>query len=116
MLKNGLSCQTIQKPWGTETWIAGNDVYAGKILCINKGKRLSLQYHKKKHETMYISKGSCKITRGYITDLAGPGECFEIKPGIVHRIEAINDTEIFEMSTSELDDIVRIEDDYGRLE
>lgn len=109
MLRNGLSCQLIQKNWGYEVWFAENDMYAGKILHINAGKRLSLQYHKKKHETMYISKGSCKVTRNNITDLAGPGECFEITPGMIHRVEAIHDTEIFEVSTPFLDDVVRIE-------
>jgi mannose-6-phosphate isomerase-like protein (cupin superfamily) len=89
-------------------------MYAGKILHINKGEKLSLQYHKKKHETMYISKGSCKVTIDDRTVLGNPGECFEIKPGTIHKIEAINETEIFEVSSPELDDVIRISDNYGR--
>lgn len=114
MLKNGLSCQLIKKPWGHEVWFAENDKYAGKILHINKGFRLSLQYHKVKHETLYISTGKCKMTINDRIVLAGPGECFEIKPGTKHRIEAINECEIFEVSTSQLDDVIRIEDDFDR--
>lgn len=114
MIKNKSSTQMISKPWGYEVLFAENDMYVGKILHINKGERLSLQYHNKKHETMYISTGSCKVTRNDKTDMAGPGECFEIRPGMIHRVEAINETEIFEVSTPELDDIIRLEDDYDR--
>lgn len=114
MLKNGLTCKYIQKPWGYEIWIAKNDKYAGKIIHINKGCKLSLQYHKIKHETLYLHSGLCNITINKITSLMNPGECCEIKPGAVHRLEAVNESEIFEISTPELDDIVRLEDDYGR--
>ena len=115
MLKNGLSCKYIQKPWGHEIWLAENDKYAGKIIHINKGYRLSLQYHRIKHETLYLHSGLCNIILNDITSVMNPGECQEIKLGTVHRLEAIDDSELFEISTPELDDIVRLEDDYGRI-
>jgi len=105
----------IQKPWGYEVWLAHNDKYAGKILRINKGSRLSLQYHNLKHETLYINQGSCNFTIGDKTHISKVGDCWTIEPGTKHRIEAIDeDCEIFEISTPELNDVVRIEDDYGR--
>jgi mannose-6-phosphate isomerase len=115
MLKNGLSCKYIQKPWGYEIWLAENEKYAGKILHINKGSRFSLQYHKIKHETLYLYSGLCNITINNTTSLMNAGDCQEIKPGTVHRVEAINESELFEISTPELDDLVRLEDDYGRI-
>jgi len=121
MLKNGqLTTKYIEKPWGSETWICENDIYAAKILRINKGMRLSLQYHKIKKETLYLFGGLCKITINYPPDkelktvLMGPGEVWEIPSSTIHRLEAIHDSTIFEISTPELDDVVRIEDDYGR--
>jgi mannose-6-phosphate isomerase len=115
MLKNGLHCKHIQKPWGYEIWLAENNKYAGKIIHINKGSRLSLHYHRKKHETLYLHSGLLSITINGITSLMNPGECQEIKPETIHRFEAIDKSELFEVSTPELDDVVRIEDDYGRI-
>lgn len=107
------------KPWGKEIWFAHTDKYAGKILKIKKGHRISLQYHEKKQETQYIYKGKVKLTYG--TDKATlqekilkSGDKIDIHPYTIHRLEAIQDSEVFEVSTTELDDVVKLHDDYGR--
>lgn len=110
----------VPKPWGYENWITLQPEYAAKVIFIKSGHKLSLQYHNKKKETIYLHTGSCKMTTNHPdgelrTVLFNPGECFEISPGTIHRIEAINDSIIFEISTPELDDVVRLEDDYGRI-
>ena len=93
--------------------------YAGKILEVKKGARLSLQYHEKKTETQYLASGKIKLTVG--TDknnlreiVLNPGDKYDIWPYTIHRIEAMEDSSIFEVSTPELTDVVRISDDYGR--
>ena len=106
----------VEKPWGKEIWIAHNDKYAGKILNVNAGCKLSLQYHKKKMETFYIDKGIGFLTLGDRTIQVNPGEYYDIKPETIHRFEAKYDCRIIEFSTPELDDVVRVEDDYGRVE
>lgn len=111
----------VAKPWGEERWIGVTDRYAGKILILNKGHRLSLQFHERKHEVQYVDSGRVKYTLGS-TDrpgdlrelIAGPGTVVVLPPGSIHRLEALADTRIFEVSTPELDDVVRIDDDYGR--
>jgi len=116
MLKNGqLTAKYVEKPWGSEVWICENDTYAGKILHIKKGCKLSLQYHKVKKETLYLYKGLCNITVGDKTVLMGVGEVWEIPPKTIHRLEAVNDSDIFEISTPELDDVIRLSDEYGRV-
>ncbi len=107
------------KPWGREIWFAHTDNYAGKILEINKGHRYSLQYHEKKRETQYIYKGKVKLTYGTEEDslqekILNEGDKIEVHPYTIHRLEAIEDSEIFEVSTPELDDVVKLDDDYGR--
>jgi len=107
------------KPWGREIWFANLAGYAGKILEVKKGSRLSLQYHKKKTETQYLASGKVKLTIGTSKDdlkelILNPGDKYDIFPYTIHRIEAIEDSSIFEVSTSELDDVVRLADDYGR--
>ena len=104
----------IQKPWGYEVLIAHNDKYAGKILHINEGERLSLQYHNLKQETLYVTNGTCSITIEDKVYISEPGDFYDILPGTKHRLEAISECELFEVSTPELDDVVRVEDDYGR--
>lgn len=111
--------EIISKPWGHEYLITSNDKYAGKILYINKGERLSRQYHNKKRETLYLVKGSALININDTTKLIKnknilKGQIIEIEPKTIHRIEAIEDCIFFEISTSELDDVVRLEDDYDR--
>jgi len=109
----------IDKPWGCELWVAHNDRYAFKIIEINAGHRSSLQYHEKKRETIYIDSGRARVTAqrddGTLeTTEMGPGSVFENAPGRQHRIEAIEDLRLLEVSTPELDDVVRVEDDFGR--
>ncbi len=108
----------VKKPWGEERWLAHTDCYAGKILIVKKGYRLSLQYHQKKHETLYVDEGVVKFTIGKREPLEEKilraGDIIEIPPGTRHRIEALEDAKIFEVSTPELDDVVRLSDDYGR--
>lgn len=108
----------IDKPWGCEWWFAVSDKYVGKIIFIKKGHRLSLQYHEKKHETQFIDEGKVKFTIGdkdHIEDkILGKGTQIILEPGTWHRIEALEDTKIIEVSTPELTDVVRIEDDYHR--
>ena len=107
-----------EKPWGYELLFAHTDKYAGKIMFVKKGHRPSLQYHEKKDETMYIFEGKLllEIERdGQMTKSeASKGSCFRVPPLTKHRITAIEDTLIFEVSTPELEDVVRLADDYGR--
>lgn len=107
------------KPWGKEIWFAQTEKYAGKILRIKKGHRYSLQYHKEKLETQYVLSGRVKMTHGTSEDnlqetILEPGDKFDVTPGMIHRAEGLEDSEIFEVSTPELDDVVKLEDDYGR--
>lgn len=107
------------KPWGREVWFAHTDRYAGKILEVKKGHRLSLQIHEKKMETQYLYKGKIKLYLGENENaldeiLLSPGESIDIPAGTIHRIEALEDSEIFEVSTPELDDVIKLADDYGR--
>lgn len=107
------------KPWGREIWFAHTDEYAGKILEVKKGHRLSLQYHEYKTETLYLVSGKAKFTFGKSQDelserIFNPGDKIDIHPYTVHRVEALEDTQIFEVSTPHLTDIVKLEDDYGR--
>lgn len=107
------------KPWGREIWFANTAGYAGKILEVKKGKRLSLQYHEKKCETQYVMSGKIKLHIGKDQNsieeiVLNPGEKYDVFPGMVHRIEALEDSEVFEVSTDQLTDIVRLADDYNR--
>lgn len=111
----------VSKPWGEELWLAHTGRYAGKVLVVRKGHRLSLQYHERKHETQYVESGRIRYTLGSVDRPgeheildAGPGTVVTLPPGAVHRLEALEDARIFEVSTPELEDVVRLEDDYGR--
>ena len=107
---------TIAKPWGHELLFAfAPKKFAGKILVINKGRRLSLQYHRRKFESLYVLKGKLTLLLGKKTVTLGPGAAFAIPPGTVHRFEARRGrVTLIEVSTTELDDVVRLQDDYGR--
>jgi mannose-6-phosphate isomerase-like protein (cupin superfamily) len=111
--------RTVDKPWGHELIWAHTDRYVGKILHIKKGHALSLQYHVKKDETIFIQSGKMRFEHfadgeePKHTDL-GPGEAFHITPHLRHRMIALEDTDVLEVSTPELDDVVRLEDRYGR--
>ncbi|MBM2825648.1 MAG: Cupin 2 conserved barrel domain protein [Dehalococcoidales bacterium] len=109
----------IEKPWGFELVLAQTPTYAGKLIFIKGGQRLSLQYHKKKDESLYLYAGEAKIEiegkdGRLVQTLAQAGYCLRILPLTKHRLEAIEDTVIFEVSTPELEDVERLEDDYGR--
>ncbi len=108
----------VDKPWGYELLWAKTDRYVGKIIHVNAGHALSLQYHRVKTETVYVASGKVVYEvkdgdRLVRLDL-GPGERLHIPAGTVHRVTAIEDADIFEVSTPELDDVVRLEDRYGR--
>ena len=109
----------VEKPWGREIWIAHTDKYALKIIEFLKSNRSSLQYHVNKHEHIYVDTGKLQIEwendNGQMeTIILGSGDVIENKPGKKHRVTAIEDVRLIEVSTPELDDVVRIEDDYNR--
>ena len=106
----------VDKPWGREVWYAHSDRDAGKILEVDAGHLLSLQKHLVKHETLYLLSGRMEFTRDGRVFEWTPGTAIEIPPGTVHRMEAVEDSVILEVSTPELDDVVRLEDRYGRAE
>jgi mannose-6-phosphate isomerase-like protein (cupin superfamily) len=110
--------QRVKKPWGYELIFARTGRYAGKILHINRGESLSLQYHEMKEETLYVVRGELKLTIEYDGDrrvlALRSGQAFHIPPRLIHRMEAVEDTDVAEVSTPELDDVIRLEDRYGR--
>ena len=109
----------VEKPWGYELIFADNDKYVGKILHIDEGEQLSLQYHEIKDETIYVFSGQLELelqeSDGLVAHVMNPGECLNIPPRTVHRMRAIITCDIFEVSTPHLDDVVRMEDRYGRV-
>ena len=110
----------ITKPWGSECIWAESSKYAGKLLYIQSGRKLSLQYHKQKEETIYVLKGKLELIFGtdesfLFSKILSEGESFHIKPLLIHRFCApYDDVTLIEVSTPELDDVIRIEDDYNR--
>ena len=108
----------IEKPWGYELHWAKTDRYVGKILHVDAGHALSLQYHDRKDETIYLYSGKMLFEieqNGVLTKRTmAPGESVHVTPGTVHRMTAIEDCDVMEVSTPELDDVVRLEDRYGR--
>jgi len=110
----------VEKPWGYELIWAETPKYVGKVLHINAGSRLSLQYHAQKDETIYVQKGKLEFTLGPDEQhlkqiILEPGQAQHIPPGLRHRLRALEDTDVFEVSTPHLEDVVRLQDDYGRL-
>lgn len=112
------SIKRVDKPWGYELIFAHTDRYVGKILHVNKGQVLSLQYHEMKDETLYVVEGELRLTVESDGDRRElplrKGEAFHIPPRLIHRMEAVVDTDVAEVSTPELHDVVRMEDRYGR--
>jgi mannose-6-phosphate isomerase-like protein (cupin superfamily) len=109
----------VPKPWGHEMVWAQSDRYVGKILHIKAGHELSVQYHNRKDETVHLLSGEIvyrvKSTSGQLEDVQlKPGESYRITPGTVHQMVALTDCEVLEVSTPEVDDIVRLSDKYGR--
>ncbi len=109
----------VDKPWGYEIRWAVTERYLGKILHINRGEALSLQYHEQKDETLYLVSGLLDFEIGEDVDRLEhvrlePGDTIHVSPGQRHRMTAVEDCDIFEVSTAEIDDVVRLEDRYGR--
>ena len=108
----------VEKPWGYELHWAKTDRYVGKLIHVNKGHALSLQYHNVKDETIFLASGKLLFEieeQGELTKREMvPGEAVHISPKTVHRMTAIEDSDIYEVSTPELQDVVRLEDRYGR--
>jgi mannose-6-phosphate isomerase len=114
------SIQRVEKPWGHELIWAKTKDYVGKILHINKGHKLSLQYHRQKEETIIVQSGIMNLVfeneKGEMTEvLLHPGEAHHIPVGRKHRMVAVETCDVFEVSTPQLDDVVRLEDGYGRV-
>ena len=117
----GGSVTRVEKPWGYELHWAKTERYVGKVLHVKAGHALSLQYHNVKDETIYVYSGKMLFEveqkKGELTKIEmGPGDVFHVMPKTVHRMTAIEDTDILEVSTPELDDVVRLEDRYGRVD
>jgi mannose-6-phosphate isomerase len=113
--------RVVEKPWGSEVWWAQTGTYAGKLLHVKAGHRLSLQMHQEKDESSYVLSGRLRLTSGPgVEDLEeqeiGPGFAWRVEPGTVHSIEAIEDSVVVEVSTPHLDDVVRLADRYGRAD
>ena len=109
----------VEKPWGHELIWARTDRVVGKLLVIEAGQRLSLQKHAVKDESIYVVRGRMRLhledDDGVVqTSELGPGDYRHVPPGRVHRFEAIDRVELMEVSTPELDDVIRLEDDYSR--
>ncbi len=109
----------VEKPWGYELWWAHTEKYVGKLLHVKAGHRLSLQYHRVKDETIHLLAGELLLVldegQGLIERPMAPGESVRLRPGTVHRMVAVTDCDILEASTPEVDDVVRLEDAYGRV-
>jgi mannose-6-phosphate isomerase len=114
--------ERVEKPWGYELIWALTERYCGKLLFIRAGEQLSLQFHREKDEAWLVYEGRAEVelaTAGdavTVTEVVTPGAAFRFRPGTVHRVRALDDTKIFEVSTPELEDVVRLADRYGRAE
>ena len=114
-----IDVKRVPKPWGHEIIWAHTDRYCGKILHIKAGEQLSVQYHERKDETVYLLSGEMrywvKLGDEPIQDVRlQVGDAFRITPGTVHYMEAVTDCDVLEASTPHLDDVVRLQDRYGR--
>ena len=114
-----VSPRKVEKPWGWELVWAETDAYVGKLLFVRAGESLSLQYHELKDESWLVQEGRARLELG---DVGGeleaieiaPGDAFHFRPRTVHRVTALEDALVIEVSTTQLDDVVRLEDRYGR--
>jgi mannose-6-phosphate isomerase-like protein (cupin superfamily) len=111
----------VDKPWGHEIVFGLTDRYCGKVLFVRQGEQLSLQFHNVKDEVVYVQSGRIEMEIGepgapgpLDLEVVGPGAAFHLTPGTVHRWRALEDSTILEVSTPELEDVVRLEDRYGR--
>lgn len=110
----------IEKPWGYELIWAHTDRYVGKILHVLAGHALSVQYHERKDETLHVLRGRLRIWTGATAEALSEvpleeGQSLHMPAGTVHRLEAVTDVDVLEASTPELDDVVRLQDRYGRV-
>ena len=116
----GFEPRRVEKPWGWELIWAHAEAYVGKILFVRAGHSLSLQFHRRKDESWYVQSGRAQAEVGAVGDpvlreeVLRPGAALHFPPGTVHRVTALEDTTILEVSTPHLDDVVRLEDQYGR--
>ena len=116
----GFETRRVEKPWGHELIWAVTDLYVGKVLFVAAGHSLSLQFHREKDESWYVQSGRAKVELGeageavLVEEIVTAGAAFRFEPGTVHRVTALEDTTILEVSTPHLDDVVRLEDSYGR--
>lgn len=113
------SGEIVVKPWGTEKWIDCNSHYVVRELLIRKGHAVSLQYHEKKIETLYVLEGTAVYTTQdksgeMIERIVGPGAIMKNYPFVIHRQRALEDFRFIEVTTPQLEDIIRVEDDYAR--
>jgi mannose-6-phosphate isomerase len=112
----------IEKPWGYELIWALTEDYCGKLLFVKAGESLSLQFHRQKDESWLVHSGRAELELAEpgkklpSSEVVGPGTAFHIRPGTVHRVRAVEDTTIVEVSTPQIEDVVRLEDRYGRAE
>jgi len=110
----------VEKPWGHELIWAEAEAYVGKLLFVKAGESLSLQFHRVKDESWLVQDGRARVELGSAGDavlneeVVRAGTCFRFRPGTVHRVTALEDTTILEVSSPELEDVVRLEDRYGR--
>ena len=116
-----LGVRRVEKPWGYELIYALTDRYCGKVIFVRSGEQLSLQYHREKDETIFVHEGEIELEIApeggpAESHVVGPGRAVRIPPGTVHRWRALKDTLVLEVSTPEIDDVVRLEDRYGRAE
>ena len=113
-----MGIERVDKPWGHELRFVATERYAGKVLFIRAGHQLSLQYHRSKDEAFFVQSGDLDLVLGrgseQRVERLRPGEARHLRPGTVHRFRAATDCVLFEVSTPELDDVVRLEDDFGR--
>jgi len=114
------SPKRVEKPWGHELWWAQTERYVGKLLHVKAGHKLSLQYHVVKDETIHLWSGDLLLVldegngRGLVEHRLRPGQSYHVRPGTKHRMVAVTDCDILEVSTPEVADVVRLEDAYGR--
>ncbi len=111
----------VEKPWGYEIVYGLTDRYCGKLLFVRKEEQLSLQFHREKDEVIYVQEGRIELEiadpgRPPDVEVVGPGQAFRIRPGFVHRWRALEDSIVLEVSSPEIDDVVRLADRYGRVD
>ena len=110
----------VDKPWGYELIWALSEAYCGKVLFVKAGEKLSLQFHREKDESWYVQSGRAELQVGAVgeavlkSEIVAAGAALRFRPGTVHRVKALEDTTILEVSTAEIHDVVRLEDAYGR--